>query len=80
LVVNGSLCDGHGMCALVMPERISLDAWGYASVDGETLDNPRLVARAARVVHACPAGALTLEGVVATPPRRAKDSKTSERT
>ncbi len=80
LVVNGSLCDGHGICALVMPERISLDAWGYASVDGEVLVNPRLVARAARVVHACPAGALTLVGVVATPPRRAKDSETSERT
>jgi len=62
LVVNGSLCDGHGICALVMPERISLDVWGFANVDPEPLTDARLVARARRVVHSCPAKALTLVG------------------
>ena len=62
LVVNGSQCDGHGICALVMPERISLDTWGFAAVDPAPLTDPRLVARARRVVHSCPAKALTLVG------------------
>ena len=62
LVVNGSKCDGHGICALVMPERISLDVWGYANVDSSSLDDARLIARARRVVRACPAQALTLVG------------------
>jgi ferredoxin len=62
LMIDGSKCDGHGICALVMPERISLDAWGYASVDPGALDEARLVSRARRVVRACPATALTLVG------------------
>jgi len=62
LVVDGAKCDGHGICALVMPERLSLDTWGYATVDPEPLSNPRLIARARRVVRACPAKALTLVG------------------
>jgi ferredoxin len=62
LVVNGSKCDGHGICALVMPERISLDTWGYANVDSSSLEDGRLIARACRVVRACPAHALTLVG------------------
>lgn len=62
LVVDGSKCDGHGICALVMPERISLDTWGYAHVDTSALEEARLIARARRVVRACPAKALTLVG------------------
>jgi ferredoxin len=62
LVVDGAKCDGHGICALVLPERISLDTWGYAAVDAEPLSDPRLIARARRVVRACPAKALTLVG------------------
>ncbi|MDH2903362.1 MAG: ferredoxin [Actinomycetota bacterium] len=62
LLVDGSKCDAHGICALVMPERISLDAWGYANVDSSVVDDARLVARARRVVRACPAKALTLVG------------------
>ena len=60
IVVDGSRCDGRGICALILPERISLDTWGYASVDSEPIDSPRALARARRAVNACPARALSL--------------------
>lgn len=60
LVVDGATCDGHGICALVVPERVSLDQWGYASLDGELIEDSATLVRARRAVHACPAGALTL--------------------
>ena len=62
LIVNGSKCDGRGICALVIPERISLDVWGYANVDPSALEDARSIARARRAVRACPAQALTLTG------------------
>ncbi len=53
-------CDGFGMCAELLPERIRLDDWGYPIIDprpiGETLQ-----AIARRAVRACPVGALRLE-------------------
>jgi ferredoxin len=62
LVVDGAKCDGHGICALVMPEMISLDTWGFATLDGGPLVDARSIARARRAVRACPAGALALVG------------------
>jgi ferredoxin len=70
LVVDGSKCDGHGICALVLPERISLDTWGYADVVRTSLQDAREIARARRVVRACPVGALTLVGDPRGTPRR----------
>ena len=29
LSVNAILCDAHGLCAELLPERIELDEWGY---------------------------------------------------
>jgi hypothetical protein len=49
-----------------MPERISLDVWGYATVDAQELETKRLLTRARRVVRACPAGALTVQGDVSS--------------
>jgi len=31
LRVNPIMCDGHGMCAELLPEIITLDQWGYPS-------------------------------------------------
>lgn len=62
LVVDGAACDGHGICALVMPEQISLDEWGYANVDATPPGDARALARARRAVRACPAHALSLVG------------------
>jgi ferredoxin len=55
-------CDGRGVCAELLPERIRLDDWGYPIVDPEPLD-PALVAHARRAVNACPVLALRLEPV-----------------
>jgi ferredoxin len=64
IVVDGSKCDGHGICALVLPESISLDAWGYASTENDTIEDTRTLARAKRAVAACPVHALALVGPV----------------
>lgn len=82
LVVDGSRCDGHGICALVLPEMISLDTWGFATLASEPLVDARLIARARRVVRACPAGALTLVGdprAVTSPVRSSVTSTSSLR-
>ncbi|HUZ19599.1 MAG TPA: ferredoxin [Acidimicrobiales bacterium] len=60
LLVDGARCDGHGICALSCPERISLDEWGYATVDPAPIEDRATFARARRAVAACPAGALRL--------------------
>lgn len=53
-------CDGHGMCAELLPERITLDDWGYPVIDKRPIP-PELMAHARRAVAACPTLALILE-------------------
>jgi ferredoxin len=53
-------CDGHGLCAELLPERVSLDDWGYPIVDGTPVDG-HLLPHARRAVEACPVLALRLE-------------------
>jgi ferredoxin len=38
LRVNPITCEAHGMCAELLPERISLDEWGYPLLGEEPLD------------------------------------------
>jgi ferredoxin len=60
LRVNPIACDGHGLCADLFPERVSLDDWGYPMIDGSPI--PRsLEQHARRAVDACPVLALRLE-------------------
>jgi ferredoxin len=60
LRVNPILCDAHGLCAELFPERIELDEWGYPIIDGSPV--PRsLEAHARRAAAACPVLALKLE-------------------
>jgi ferredoxin len=55
-------CDGRGICAELLPERISLDDWGYPIVDDTPVHG--LVKRhARRAVAGCPELALFLERV-----------------
>ena len=35
--VNPIACEAHGMCAELLPERITLDEWGYPIVDERPL-------------------------------------------
>jgi ferredoxin len=55
--VDWTRCDGHGLCSRLLPEKISLDEWGFPVLDGRQLD-PELVTAARRAVLACPALAL----------------------
>lgn len=59
LKVNPIACDGSGLCAELLPERIRLDEWGYPIVDPEPL-TPELRKHAERAVEACPKMALLL--------------------
>ncbi len=60
LRVNPIACAAHGMCAELLPERISLDEWGYPLLDGGPLP-PELLAHARRAALACPTFALLVE-------------------
>lgn len=64
LRVNPILCDAHGLCAELLPERIELDEWGYPIV-GDAPISPSLEAHARRAVDACPVLALRLERLTA---------------
>jgi ferredoxin len=60
LTVDWTRCDGHGLCAALLPRRITRDEWGFpvlhnAGVD--TADEPDV----RRAVAACPALALYLD-------------------
>ncbi|MGH2916178.1 MAG: ferredoxin [Solirubrobacteraceae bacterium] len=52
-------CEAHGLCAELLPERITLDEWGYPLIDREPLE-PRLEALARRAADSCPTLALRL--------------------
>ena len=59
LVLNPVACDGRGVCAEMLPERIELDRWGYPVIDGGAIE-PALFEHAARAVRSCPKQALHL--------------------
>jgi ferredoxin len=58
LRLDRTACAGHGLCADLLPERISLDEWGFPIVSGDV--PPGLAAHARRAVRACPVLALRL--------------------
>jgi len=70
LRVNPIACEAHGMCAELLPERITLDEWGYPLLDGERLEGA-VLQHARRAAQACPTFALLLERERAPRPARA---------
>ena len=58
--VNPIACEAHGMCAELLPERITLDEWGYPIVDGTSIQHWELE-HARRAARACPTFALLVE-------------------
>lgn len=61
IMVNPVACSGHGVCAELLPELITLDEWGYPLVDDAPV--PRaLDGQARRAVRDCPSLALLLAG------------------
>lgn len=59
LQVNPIACDGHGLCAELFPERVSLDEWGYPIIDPQSIPK-ELEKHAQRAVSECPKVALIL--------------------
>jgi ferredoxin len=59
LLVNPIDCEGHGVCAELLPEMIALDEWGYPIIDGRPVP-PALAKDARAAVNACPKLALRL--------------------
>jgi ferredoxin len=62
LRVNPTACTGHGLCAELAPELVTLDEWGYPIVTGRPVPRP-LNRTARRAVTNCPALALALTPV-----------------
>jgi ferredoxin len=60
LRVNPITCEGHGLCAELLPELIRLDDWGYPIIDQAEVP-AELEDLARRAVDACPTLALLLE-------------------
>ncbi|HTZ91391.1 MAG TPA: ferredoxin [Streptosporangiaceae bacterium] len=60
LRVNPIACSGHGSCAELLPEVITLDEWGYPLLAGDGAVPVGLAREARRVVTDCPALALAL--------------------
>lgn len=60
LRVNPIACTGHGQCAELLPQRVSLDEWGFPIVSPQPI-TPGLAPLARRAVTDCPGLALLLE-------------------
>ena len=59
LRVDPIACDGHGLCAELFPEWITLDDWGFPIVRRDPVP-PELARHARRAVSECPKCALRL--------------------
>ena len=70
LRVNPIACSGHGLCAELLPELVSLDEWGYPLIASAAVP-PQLAREARRAVTDCPALALTLRETSEDAQRRA---------
>ena len=68
LQIDRIRCDGHGLCAELLPELISLDDWGYPIIKAGNVP-AGLVDHARRAVDACPVLALRMARTAARIPR-----------
>ncbi len=57
-------CDGHGVCADLVPEMIELDEWGYPIINPGAVP-PHVLQHARRAVSGCPTLALRLQVLAA---------------
>ncbi|GAB2471446.1 ferredoxin [Jatrophihabitans fulvus] len=70
LQIDWHRCDGHGLCAALLPGVVRLDEWGFPVLpDGAVPD--AALADARRAAAACPALALRLEPAPSAPSRKA---------
>ena len=64
LSVDRIRCDGHGLCAELLPELVEMDDWGYPVLRPGAVPE-HLRGHAARAVAACPVLALRLQRLAA---------------
>ena len=62
LAIDRIKCDGRGLCAEILPERIRLDSWGYPIVTPGPVPG-HLLGLAQRAVDDCPVLAIALRRV-----------------
>lgn len=62
-------CKGHGVCAKLLPELITLDEWGFPVIDATPITE-ELLGHARRAVTNCPAIALKLTRLAELPTPR----------
>jgi ferredoxin len=60
LRVNPVICEAHGICAELFPERITMDPWGYPIIATQPVPD-ELLGHARRAVAACPTLALLID-------------------
>jgi ferredoxin len=60
LEIDWTRCDGHGLCAALVPNRIVMDEWGFPLIRRTTVDDAELI-DTRRAVAMCPALALRLQ-------------------
>jgi ferredoxin len=60
LQIDWTRCDGHGLCAALLPRSIGVDEWGYPVLDADRLRGER-PADLRRAVGVCPSLALRLQ-------------------
>lgn len=70
LDVDWTRCDGHGLCARLLPEQVALDEWGFPVLAGPEIA-AGLEQHARRAVAACPRLALRLSAPASVVPDRA---------
>jgi ferredoxin len=58
LEIDWTRCDGHSLCAALLPEAIEVDEFGYPVIHAQRVPFGRATRRA---VASCPALALRLE-------------------
>jgi ferredoxin len=59
IAVDRIKCDGHGLCAEILPELIRLDDWGYPIVANGPIP-AQLLPLAQRATVSCPVLALAI--------------------
>ena len=62
IAVDRIKCDGHGLCAEILPELIRMDDWGYPIVAPGHIPE-QLMPLAQRAIDNCPVLALSLRRV-----------------
>jgi ferredoxin len=60
VAIDWTRCDGRGLCAELLPERIERDDWGFPLIAEAPLDRGSLE-HARRAVAECPKLALRVE-------------------